>query len=60
MQRADTSAAAPVDVVQYNVTRKYFEVAGIRFLRGATWRSDLVDAPSAVVLDEQAVQRLFG
>jgi predicted permease len=53
-------APPAVDVLHYNVTRNYFDVAGIRFIRGGTWRSDAGDAAAAVVLDEQAVRRLFG
>ncbi|MGH9409749.1 MAG: ABC transporter permease, partial [Vicinamibacterales bacterium] len=59
VQRTDIPGA-PIDVLHYNVTRNYFQVAGIRFLRGGTWRSDTADASSAIVLDEQAVRQLFG
>lgn len=61
LQRVDRpSGVTPVSVLQYNVTRNYFAVAGIRFLRGGPWRSDAGDLSSTIVLDEQAVARLFG
>jgi putative ABC transport system permease protein len=52
--------AQSVKTLDYRVTANYFEVAGMRFLRGATWPAEApADSPS-VVLDERVTAQLFG
>ena len=52
----ETSTA---QMLMYHVTANYFDVTGMRFRRGSTWRDDSIDA-QPVVLDELAARRLFG
>jgi hypothetical protein len=61
MQRPDAPGDGPaVKTLDYRVTANYFDVAGIRFVRGATWPAEAAfDSPS-VVLDERAAAQLFG
>ena len=64
LQRADGPAsgdtALSIDVLQYRVTPNYFEVSGLRFLRGGTWGADTAGGSPVVVLDVLAARRLFG
>ena len=63
MHRADGTRPgreSPVTVLQYRVTPNYFDVAGVRFARGAGWSATTAFNPPSVVLDEQAARRLFG
>jgi predicted permease len=53
----DAALEPPFEVFQYRVTRNYFDVAGITFLRGAVWADG---APNPVVLDDIVARRLFG
>jgi predicted permease len=53
------SATAPLKVLEYRVTPNYFSVAGLRILQGGTLPGSL-DAPPAIVLDQQAARQLFG
>jgi putative ABC transport system permease protein len=53
----DAPLEPPFEVFQYRVTRNYFDVAGIRFVRGAVW---IEGAPNPVVLDDIVARRLFG
>ena len=64
LERADGLPAAygkgPLKTLQYRVTPNFFEVAGVRFRRGTTWKEGTeVDSPP-VVLDELAARQLFG
>ncbi|HEY0873621.1 MAG TPA: ABC transporter permease [Vicinamibacterales bacterium] len=56
----DTRAASSVTVLQYRVTSNYFDVAGLRFLRGGTWSAQTASDALPVVLDERAARQLFG
>jgi predicted permease len=64
LERADGLPAAqakgPVKTLQYRVTPNFFEVAGVRFRRGTTWREGTEVGSSPVVLDELAARQLFG
>jgi predicted permease len=53
----DAPREPPFEVLQYRVTRNYFDVAGIKFIRGAVWADG---AANPVVLDESVARRLFG
>ncbi|GMV23176.1 MAG: hypothetical protein AMXMBFR57_31250 [Acidimicrobiia bacterium] len=54
------SGGDPVAVHQYVVTPNYFEVAGLRFLRGSGWTAEAVNDSPSVVLDERAARLIFG
>jgi predicted permease len=54
-----SSETAPVLMQMWRVTPNYFDVSGMRFLRGSSWRSADPDF-TPVVLDEAAARRLFG
>jgi putative ABC transport system permease protein len=53
----DAPMEPPFEVFQYRVTRNFFDVAGIRFLRGSVWAEG---AANPVVLDDIVARRLFG
>jgi predicted permease len=54
---SDAPGEPPFEVLQYRVTKNFFDVAGIEFLRGTVW----VDGSSnPIVLDEIVSHRLFG
>ena len=53
----DAAQEPPFEVLQYRVTRNYFAVAGIEFLRGAVWTDSTQDP---IVLDDIVAHRLFG
>ena len=57
------SNQAPVELLDHRVTANFFDVMGIRFIRGSGWSGPIENEPFAsapVVLDEQAATRLFG
>lgn len=57
---AELSGASAVKVLDYRVSPSYFDVAGLKFLRGGTWSEPSpTDAPSAVI-DERVARALFG
>ncbi|HEX5217836.1 MAG TPA: FtsX-like permease family protein [Vicinamibacterales bacterium] len=56
--RADASEP-PVKLQRYRVTANYFDVAGLRFRRGGTWRTETALNSPSVVLDERAATMLF-
>ena len=52
---------ARLEVLDHRVSPNYFDVAGLKFVRGSGWAHDVdptADAP--VVLDEWTARRLFG
>jgi putative ABC transport system permease protein len=61
VERTDTSGDRPaLKVLLYRVTPNYFDVAGIRFRRGAAWSAETAFEAPSVVLDEWAAAQLFG
>jgi predicted permease len=61
LRRAGASGDVPaMKVLQYRVTPNYFDVAGIRFRRGAGWSAETASEAPSVVLDERAATQLFG
>ena len=60
---ADGSGAPPIEVLDHRVTRNFFDVLGMRLLRGTTWPVGAEDEPfdaAPVVLDERVASQLFG
>jgi predicted permease len=57
---ASGSTHAPVTVLDNRVTSNYFDVAGIRFVRGGTWSDASETDTSPVVLNAEAARQLFG
>ena len=53
------ASAPPIEALQYRVTANYFEISGLRFLRGGTWPAE-VDPSVPLVLDTLAARQLFG
>ncbi|HQX83590.1 MAG TPA: ABC transporter permease, partial [Vicinamibacterales bacterium] len=64
LERADglpaAGGASPLETLQYRVTPNYFDVAGMAFRQGGTWRADTATSVPPVVLDEQIARHLFG
>jgi predicted permease len=64
VSRADAAAGSTVaplvTVLDNRVTSNYFDVAGIRFLRGGTRGDASVTDTSPVVLNSEAARQLFG
>lgn len=53
----------PIEILDHRVTGNFFEVMGIRFIRGSAWPEAFQDEPFAsapVVLDDRAATSLFG
>ena len=61
IQPAEASGnVPPMKVLLNRVTANYFDVAGIRVLRGSAWTPEPAIDTSSVVLDERTAAQLFG
>lgn len=61
LRRVDAESAGPdIKALDYRVTPNYFEVAGLKFVRGGTWREESIDSAPAAVLDQRVARALFG